>query len=565
MRFSVVVPTYERREQLPRTLAALRRQSLGDFELIVVDDGSRDGIDAGLRRGSEGDFKLVEQENLGAAAARNAGAAIARGELLLFLDDDMEADPEMLAAHDRAHRRGAEIVLGDIPLDPGSPPGLLAKGVGVWAESRRRRLTEPGAEPGLEDLLTGQISISAADFARLGGFDEGLTRGGLFGGEDIDFGQRALKLGLRIEFEPDAISRQRYEIDPDTYLRRSYEVGRSEQELIVKHPEEAERLANGPRFHTRFTSWPLTPLVHAPAALSSPLRAAAVRLAESGRDGPRATKAFFAIRTLEHLRGARDTRRRLSHGTLKVLAYHSVSDRSDDPAIGRWTVPPALFAEHMRALADSGHNFVGLDEVEAALAGSRTLPPNAVLISFDDGYTDLLGAAREELRRHGAPGVVFAVSGESGGTNVWDREIGAPEMPLLDADGLLEAAGSGIEVGSHTVRHVPLREVSAEARAAELSESAAQIEALGLPRPRSLSYPYGDHDADVAAAARTAGYRVAFTIDTGVVGPEVDPMTVPRIEVLSLDSGRDLKLKVRVAGWPDRCRRRYLGLRGVAL
>ena len=128
MRLSIVIPTYERREVVPRTVTALASQSYEDFEVIVVVDGPTDGTASALRELST-PFRLtvLEQPNSGAAAARNAGAAAAAGELLLFLDDDMEADPALLAEHDGSQREGADLVLGDLPLYPHSPRNVLSE------------------------------------------------------------------------------------------------------------------------------------------------------------------------------------------------------------------------------------------------------------------------------------------------------------------------------------------------------------------------------------------------------------------------------------------------------
>ena len=238
MRISVIVPTYERRDLVVAHVAALDRQELAPSEVIVVVDGSTDGTGAALRAlRTSFPLQVVEQANRGAGEARNAGAAAATGDLLVFLDDDMEAHPGMLAAHARSHRRGADLVLGDLPIHPDSPRTLLTAGVAGWARARRDRLTAAGAEVGLPDLLTGQMSISNAAFDALGRFDGGLTRDGLFGGEDIDLGYRVLKAGLRVVFDPEAISHQYYDVDPGTYLRRSFEAGRAEVELVVKHPD----------------------------------------------------------------------------------------------------------------------------------------------------------------------------------------------------------------------------------------------------------------------------------------------------------------------------------------
>lgn len=305
-RFSVIVPTYQRRDVVLRTVAALDRQGFRDFEAIVVVDGSTDGSAEALRGLRAGfSLRVVEQANGGAAQARNAGAALAGGELLLTLDDDMEADPAMLAEHDRSHREGADVVLGDMPVHPDSPPNMLSWGVGDWARRRCERLSVPGAEIRLDDLLTGQLSISRAAYDAVGGFDAEFTREGLFGGEDIDFGHRLRKAGYAIAFNPAAVSYQYYDVDPASYLRRAREAGRSDRELVAKHPELAAEMAASPSFKTRRSRWLLTPFLYTPGWLGAPLRAAAVGLVRSGRRGPRARRAFFAVRTLEYLRGVR--------------------------------------------------------------------------------------------------------------------------------------------------------------------------------------------------------------------------------------------------------------------
>lgn len=300
------MPTFQRRETVLRTVMALDHQTERDFEAIVVVDGSDDGTAEALRRaGASFPLTVLEQDNGGAAAARNAGVDCSAGEIVLFLDDDMRADPALLAEHDRCHREGADMVMGDLPLDPASPRNLLSWGVGSWAAARRERLAAPGAEIRIDDLLTGQMSISRDAYLALGGLDPTFTRDGLFGGEDLDFGHRALAAGCRVVFDPAAISYQYYDVDPAKYLRRARETGRSDHELVAKHPELAEAMGAGPSFKTRRSRWLLSPFVRAPAIFSRPLRFAAAALARSGINTPRARRLFFAIRTMEYLRGVR--------------------------------------------------------------------------------------------------------------------------------------------------------------------------------------------------------------------------------------------------------------------
>jgi glycosyltransferase involved in cell wall biosynthesis len=85
--FSVVIPTYNRRELLRQTLESVWKQAFEDFEVIVVDDGSTDGTLEELRSlGSR--VGVLQQANRGPGAARNLGVTRARGEYLAFLDSD---------------------------------------------------------------------------------------------------------------------------------------------------------------------------------------------------------------------------------------------------------------------------------------------------------------------------------------------------------------------------------------------------------------------------------------------------------------------------------------------
>ncbi len=99
--FSVVIPTYNRRGMLERALNSVWLQTFTDYEVVIVDDGSTDETAAYLATlGTR--IKTIRQQNRGPAAARNAGARIARGTYLAFLDSDDELLPSALACYERA-------------------------------------------------------------------------------------------------------------------------------------------------------------------------------------------------------------------------------------------------------------------------------------------------------------------------------------------------------------------------------------------------------------------------------------------------------------------------------
>jgi peptidoglycan/xylan/chitin deacetylase (PgdA/CDA1 family)/glycosyltransferase involved in cell wall biosynthesis len=560
MRFSIIIPTYQRRTMVTRNVAALDRQVFRDFEVIVVVDGSTDGSACALRALDVGfPLEVVEQPNAGRAHACNAGAAASSGELLLFLDDDMEADPSLLREHDRSHRDGADLVLGDLPLHPESPRSLLSWGVGFWASSRRTRLMQPGVRIGPEDLQMGQASIARERFQALGGFDQQFTRAGAYGGEDLDFGTRVQQAGLRIVFNPNAISYQYYDVDPGDYLQRASEWGRSDQELRLKHPDR-QGLANGPIFHTRRARWLLGPFIYAPAAVSRPLRSIVAALVRTGRRTSRLRRLFFAVRTMEHRRGARLARVAASRRRILVIAYHAIADLRHDPVLVKYGVPPAQFAHQLDELRRHGWNFISLDDFLSVVAGDRVLPGRSLLVTFDDAYECLETAACPILAERGIPAVAFAVAERVGETNEWDRPIGASVLRLLDGEGLRALAARGIEIGSHAATHRMLNQIPPEEFQRELDGSARMLEALGLPRPRALAYPYGEWSPAVASAARSAGYHVAFTVAPGAVDPGVDRWAIGRTEILAGDSARRLRLKLAAASVPRRWRPKALEL-----
>jgi glycosyltransferase involved in cell wall biosynthesis len=94
-RVSVIIPTYNRSHYLGKAIDSVLTQSYGDYELIVVDDGSTDDTQDALAMYRNA-IKLIRQENGGASSARNTGIRAARGEWVAFLDSDDEWLPEKL-------------------------------------------------------------------------------------------------------------------------------------------------------------------------------------------------------------------------------------------------------------------------------------------------------------------------------------------------------------------------------------------------------------------------------------------------------------------------------------
>ena len=119
---SVVIPTYQRREGVRAVLDSVLADS-GTFEAVVVVDGSTDGTAEELtgRQAVEPRLRVVVTENQGQMMAQRTGAAAARGDVVLFLDDDVVVEPTTVSGHARCHMQGSRprVVVGAMPVEEG--------------------------------------------------------------------------------------------------------------------------------------------------------------------------------------------------------------------------------------------------------------------------------------------------------------------------------------------------------------------------------------------------------------------------------------------------------------
>ena len=200
---SIITPTYNRRESLLRLLDGLMQQTLPAerFEVIVVDDGSTDGTPHVLRQlATPFALRVFEQPHDGPATARNLGVERARGELVLFLDDDVLPDADLLERHAAIHAANPDTVV----IGPMQPPAGWQRPAWVrWEEDKLERQYQAMLNGDFactaRQFYTADASLSRSLFLQAGGFDPSFKRA-----EDVELGYRLRDHGARFIFAPEA-------------------------------------------------------------------------------------------------------------------------------------------------------------------------------------------------------------------------------------------------------------------------------------------------------------------------------------------------------------------------
>jgi GT2 family glycosyltransferase/glycosyltransferase involved in cell wall biosynthesis len=244
-RLSVIIPTYNRKDMLLKCLSALEKQSVlpSEFEVVIVDDGSTDGTEATL---AEHRFSFPiefhRQSNQGPGAARNVGVTRARGELVLFIGDDIIAHERLLEHHLLAHAQHPEAgasVLGHIDWPPWMEPTPVMDyvcGEGTQQFAYRYIPDLPALD--YRFFYTSNISLKRSFLIEA--FEAGLRFDPCFryaAFEDSELAYRLESRGLTIHYDKEALAYHDHWMDLESFARREYNVGQMAVVFYRKHPK----------------------------------------------------------------------------------------------------------------------------------------------------------------------------------------------------------------------------------------------------------------------------------------------------------------------------------------
>jgi GT2 family glycosyltransferase len=236
------MPTFNRKETLVEVLPSLAKQTYpaDSYELLLSDSSSTDGTAEMVADMGIPNLRLITGENRGRSGARNRGIREAKGEIVLFTDADIIADPHLLEEHAKLHAAEPNVaVVGrEIQVD------TLEEYRDSIAHPERARHLHKRAQKELSWLffLTGNASVRRDKLIEVGMFDEDFTG---YGHEDLELGYRLMKSGVRIRHNPAAINYHWHPVPFDERLARTSLAGISTMRFYRKHRDPKIKLLMG--------------------------------------------------------------------------------------------------------------------------------------------------------------------------------------------------------------------------------------------------------------------------------------------------------------------------------
>lgn len=240
---SVVIPSHNRADSLRRVLTGFEAQRPRDlpFEVVVVDDGSRDATATTLASWRSRRFQLrfARQPNGGPARARNRALAMASGTLVLFGGDDVEPHPDLVAEHVREHDRRSEPRAAVLGLtrwpDDAELTSTMLHVDGPGAQQFSYGVFTDGAEYDFRHFYTSNVSLRR-DLLALEpeGFSTDFPAAAF---EDAELAYRLSRHGMRIFYRASALAWHHHHYDARSFFGRQVRCGEMAEVLLRAHPQ----------------------------------------------------------------------------------------------------------------------------------------------------------------------------------------------------------------------------------------------------------------------------------------------------------------------------------------
>jgi peptidoglycan/xylan/chitin deacetylase (PgdA/CDA1 family) len=245
---------------------------------------------------------------------------------------------------------------------------------------------------------------------------------------------------------------------------------------------------------------------------------------------------------------------------LPVLMYHRIGEATQsDPSL---FVSESAFSHQLEWLNEAGYETLSINRAVELWSRSRA-PKRSVLITFDDAFADTLDVAARALTQAGMRATVFAPAGLLGRQVELRSPSGSSDSAssgrIASAEELNAWVDQGFDVGSHSLSHPDLTEVSPSRVLTEARESKHRLEEVLQRSIDDFCYPYAHHSASCRRLVQRSGYRSAFAGEP----PRHDLFAIPRMMIYPNDSMARFRRKVSgFYYWTSRWHQRLVGTAG---
>ena len=213
--------------------------------------------------------------------------------------------------------------------------------------------------------------------------------------------------------------------------------------------------------------------------------------------------------------------RTVFQGGHPILTYHKLGPRPSGVRLKGLYLNESLFAAQLKELKAGGFTSGSLDHWNAQRG--------QVILTFDDGYVNVLVHGRKPLAETGFRAIQFLPVNFLGKANEWDVAVGEQPEKIMDDAQVREWLAAGHEIGSHSLSHPFLTRISPDRAREEITASRKKLEDMFGRPVHHFCYPYGDWNKAVQDLVEEAGYRTACTTISGVNQAEDCPFSLRRM------------------------------------
>lgn len=232
-----------------------------------------------------------------------------------------------------------------------------------------------------------------------------------------------------------------------------------------------------------------------------------------------------------------------------ILMYHKVGDPPPGSKLAKLWVSIDMFRRQLSFLKQRGYTPILFKDLYNFWDKNVALPPNPMIITFDDGYANNYQNAFPVLSEFGFRATLFVVVQTVGWDNKWHDPASETRVPMVSWTQIKELKEAGWEIGSHTMNHPRLPKIEEKDAIVEIEKSRRIIEEFLGEKPDTFAYPYGagEDEPRIRDLVRKAGYRVAVGVHAGKWDlPQIkaSPFNLPRVFVRGEETLYDFHLQL---------------------